>query len=49
MRIGVVAPSTPIERTVADRVTALAESSGWQVRDLYVGPEPSVALVLLGA
>lgn len=32
-----------------DRVTALAESAGWRVRDLYVGPEPSVALVLLGA
>ncbi len=32
-----------------DRVTALAESAGWRVRDLHVGPEPSVALVLLGA
>ncbi|PWG03130.1 LD-carboxypeptidase [Sphingosinicella humi] len=31
MRIGVVAPSTPIERTVADRVTALAEEAGAEV------------------
>jgi dimethylhistidine N-methyltransferase len=32
-----------------ERVTALAESAGWRVRELHVGPEPSVALVLLGA
>ena len=32
-----------------ERVTELAESAGWRVRDLHVGPEPSVALVLLGA
>lgn len=31
MRIGVVAPSTPIERTVADRVTALAAKAGAEV------------------
>lgn len=31
MRIGVVAPSTPIERTVADRVTALAAEAGADV------------------
>jgi muramoyltetrapeptide carboxypeptidase len=31
MRIGVVAPSTPIERSVADRVTALAEKTGAEV------------------
>lgn len=31
MRIGVVAPSTPIERAVADRVTALAAEAGAEV------------------
>ena len=31
MRIGVVAPSTPIERSVADRVTALAREAGAEV------------------